>query len=161
MTEPRYDVLAIGNAIVDVIAETTDTFIESEGLTKGGMTLIDADRAQSLYDAMGPAREISGGSAANTLAGLARLGHKTAFIGQVADDQLGDVFAHDIRAGGIDFDIPARPGQPPAAVRHQAEQQARRRAPAAFRADRRGPEGAGRGNDEDRHRPDHLVQLQA
>ncbi len=115
MTEPRYDVLAIGNAIVDVLAETTDIFIESEGLTKGGMTLIDADRARSLYDAMGPAREISGGSAANTLAGLARLGHKTAFIGQVADDQLGDVFAHDIRAGGIDFDIPARPGQPPTA----------------------------------------------
>lgn len=115
MTEPRYDVLAIGNAIVDVLAETTDIFIETEGLTKGGMTLIDADRAQSLYNAMGPAREISGGSAANTLAGLARLGHKTAFIGQVADDQLGDVFAHDIRAGGIHFDIPARPGQPPTA----------------------------------------------
>ena len=115
MTQPRYDVLAIGNAIVDVLAETTNQFIESEGLTKGGMTLIDADRARSLYDAMGPAREISGGSAANTLAGLARLGHKTAFIGQVADDQLGDVFAHDIRAGGIDFDIPARLGQPPTA----------------------------------------------
>ncbi len=115
MTETRYDVLAIGNAIVDVIAETDDAFITAEQLTKGGMTLIDADRAQSLYDAMGPAREISGGSAANTLAGLARLGHKTAFIGQVADDQLGDVFAHDIRAGGIAFDIPARPGQPPTA----------------------------------------------
>jgi sugar/nucleoside kinase (ribokinase family) len=98
MTDIRYDVLAIGNAIVDVLAETTDAFIDSEGLNKGGMTLIDADRAGSLYGAMGPAREISGGSAANTLAGLARLGHKTAFIGQVADDQLGDVFAHDIRA---------------------------------------------------------------
>lgn len=115
MTETRYDVLAIGNAIVDVISETTDSFIASEGLNKGGMTLIDADRAQQLYDAMGPAREISGGSAANTLAGLARLGHKTAFIGQVAEDQLGEVFAHDIRAGGIDFNIPARPGQPPTA----------------------------------------------
>lgn len=115
MTETRYDVLAIGNAIVDVISETTDEFIASEGLNKGGMTLIDADRAQQLYDAMGPAREISGGSAANTLAGLARLGHKTAFIGQVAEDQLGEVFAHDIRSGGIDFDIPARPGQPPTA----------------------------------------------
>ena len=89
MTATRYDVLAIGNAIVDVISETTDAFIISEGLNKGGMTLIDADRAQQLYDAMGPAREISGGSAANTLAGLARLGHKTAFIGQVAEDQLG------------------------------------------------------------------------
>lgn len=115
MTTTRYDVLAIGNAIVDVISETTDAFIISEGLNKGGMTLIDADRAQQLYDAMGPAREISGGSAANTLAGLARLGHKTAFIGQVAEDQLGEVFAHDIRAGGIDFEIPARPGQPPTA----------------------------------------------
>ena len=112
MTELRYDVLAIGNAIVDVIAHTEDAFIQSEGLTKGSMQLIDEDRAGALYNAMGPAREISGGSAANTLAGLARLGHKTAFIGQVADDQLGEVFAHDIRAGGIDFDIPARVGQP-------------------------------------------------
>jgi sugar/nucleoside kinase (ribokinase family) len=76
------------------------------------MQLIDEERATALYDHMGPAREISGGSAANTLAGLARLGHKTAFIGQVASDQLGEVFAHDIRAGGIHFDIPARPGAP-------------------------------------------------
>jgi sugar/nucleoside kinase (ribokinase family) len=105
MTATKYDVLAIGNAIVDVIADADDGFIEAQELTKGGMTLIDAERAQSLYDAMGPGREISGGSAANTLAGLARLGHKTAFIGQVADDQLGEVFAHDIRAGGIDFDV--------------------------------------------------------
>jgi sugar/nucleoside kinase (ribokinase family) len=115
MTSPKYDVLAIGNAIVDVIAETDDGFIDREGLNKGGMTLIDADRARSLYNAMGPAREISGGSAANTLAGLARLGRKSAFIGQVADDQLGEVFAHDIRAGGIDFDVAPRPGQPPTA----------------------------------------------
>lgn len=115
MTQTRYDVLAIGNAIVDVISDADDAFITAQNLNKGGMTLIDADRAQTLYDAMGPGREISGGSAANTLAGLARLGHKTAFIGQVAQDQLGDVFAHDIRAGGIDFDVPARPGQPPTA----------------------------------------------
>ncbi len=115
MTQPRYDVLAIGNAIVDVISDADDAFIAAQNLNKGGMTLIDAERAQSLYDAMGPGREISGGSAANTLAGLARLGHKTAFIGQVAQDQLGDVFAHDIRATGIDFDVPARPGQPPTA----------------------------------------------
>jgi sugar/nucleoside kinase (ribokinase family) len=112
MTETRFDVLAIGNAIVDIIADTDDAFIESEGLTKGSMQLIDEERATALYDHMGPAREISGGSAANTLAGLARLGHKTAFIGQVASDQLGEVFAHDIRAGGIHFDIPARPGAP-------------------------------------------------
>lgn len=115
MTATQYDVLAVGNAIVDVIAGTDDAFIVQESLNKGGMTLIDAERAQSLYAAMGPGREISGGSAANTLAGLARLGKKTAFIGQVADDQLGEVFAHDIRAGGIDFTVPARPGQPPTA----------------------------------------------
>ncbi|MEY3940939.1 MAG: hypothetical protein RLZZ604_1399 [Pseudomonadota bacterium] len=112
MTESRFDVLAIGNAIVDIIANTDDAFIDSEGLTKGSMQLIDEERAQALYAHMGPAREISGGSAANTLAGLARLGHKTAFIGQVANDQLGQVFAHDIRAGGIHFDVPARDGAP-------------------------------------------------
>jgi sugar/nucleoside kinase (ribokinase family) len=115
MTASKYAVLAIGNAIVDVIADANDAFIETQLLNKGGMTLIDAERAQTLYDAMGPGREISGGSAANTLAGLARLGHKTAFIGQVADDQLGEVFAHDIRAGGIDFTVAPRPGQPPTA----------------------------------------------
>ncbi len=113
--QPRYDVLAIGNAIVDVISETTDEFIDLELLTKGGMQLIDADRATQLYDAMGPAREISGGSAANTLAGLSMLGRQCAFIGQVADDQLGAVFAHDIRATGIDFDVPARASEPPTA----------------------------------------------
>ena len=115
MTEARYDVLAIGNAIVDVISETTDEFIELEQLTKGGMQLIDADRATELYNAMGPAREISGGSGANTLAGLSMLGRQCAFIGQVADDQLGQVFAHDIRATGIDFDIPPRGSEPPTA----------------------------------------------
>jgi sugar/nucleoside kinase (ribokinase family) len=115
MTTIQFDVLAIGNAIVDVIADADDAFIVQQALNKGGMTLIDAKRAQTLYDAMGPGREISGGSAANTLAGLARLGHKTAFIGQVADDQLGEVFAHDIRAGGIDFDVAPSPGQPPTA----------------------------------------------
>jgi sugar/nucleoside kinase (ribokinase family) len=115
MTSPKYDVLAIGNAIVDVIAETDDAFIALEGLTKGGMTLVDADQASALYAKMGPGREISGGSAANTLAGLAALERRCAFIGQVADDQLGEVFAHDIRATGIDFTVPARPGQPPTA----------------------------------------------
>jgi sugar/nucleoside kinase (ribokinase family) len=115
MTDARYDVLAIGNAIVDVISETNDEFIDLEQLTKGGMQLIDAARAEQLYDAMGPAREISGGSAANTLAGLSMLGRQCAFIGQVADDQLGQVFAHDIRATGIDFDVPARSKEPPTA----------------------------------------------
>ena len=115
MTDTRYDVLAIGNAIVDVISETNDEFIELEQLTKGGMQLIDAGRAEQLYSAMGPAREISGGSAANTLAGLSMLGRQCAFVGQVADDQLGQVFAHDIRATGIDFDVPARNQEPPTA----------------------------------------------
>jgi sugar/nucleoside kinase (ribokinase family) len=115
MTATKYAVLAIGNAIVDVISDADDAFIETQSLNKGGMTLIDADRAQTLYDAMGPGREISGGSAANTLAGLAKLGHSTSFIGQVANDQLGDVFAHDVRAGGIDFTVAAREGEPPTA----------------------------------------------
>ncbi|MDP3550139.1 MAG: adenosine kinase [Novosphingobium sp.] len=115
MSEPLYDVIAIGNAIVDVMAPCDDEGIEKLGLAKGGMTLVDTARAQELYDAMGPAREISGGSAANTLAGLAALGAKCAFIGQVADDQLGEVFAHDIRAGGIAFDTAARADEPPTA----------------------------------------------
>jgi sugar/nucleoside kinase (ribokinase family) len=115
MSDIRYNVLAIGNAIVDVIAETNDAFLSQEKLTKGGMQLIDAERAQTLYGAMGSAREISGGSAANTLAGLAALGQKCVFIGQVAQDQLGEVFAHDIRAAGIDFDVPAREAEPPTA----------------------------------------------
>jgi sugar/nucleoside kinase (ribokinase family) len=111
----KYDVVAIGNAIVDVLASTTDEFLAAEGLGKGSMQLIDADRATELYARMGPAREISGGSAANTLAGLASLGQKCAFIGQVADDQLGDVFRHDMRSTGIIFDVPALPGPPPTA----------------------------------------------
>ena len=115
MSEPLYDVIAIGNAIVDVMAACNDADIAQLGLAKGGMTLVDTDRAKELYDAMGPAREISGGSAANTLAGLAALGAKCAFIGQVAEDQLGEVFAHDIRAGGIAFDTAARESDPPTA----------------------------------------------
>ncbi len=113
--EPRYDVIAIGNAIVDVMAPCSDELIEALGLARGGMTLVDAEQARALYAAMGPAREISGGSAANTLAGLAALGARCAFVGQVADDQLGEVFAHDIRAGGIDFAVAPRPGEPPTA----------------------------------------------
>ena len=100
---PRYDVIAIGNAIVDVMAPCDDALIEELQLAKGGMSLIDADGARDLYKAMGPAKEISGGSAANTLAGLANLGAQCAFIGQVAKDQLGDVFSHDICAAGIDL----------------------------------------------------------
>jgi sugar/nucleoside kinase (ribokinase family) len=115
MSAPTYDVIAIGNAIVDVMAPCDDATIDRLGMTRGGMMLIDTDQATSLYAEMGSAKEISGGSAANTLAGLAALGAKCAFIGQVADDQLGEVFAHDIRAGGITFNTPARPADPPTA----------------------------------------------
>lgn len=115
MTEPSLDVLAIGNAIVDVIAPCADAFLDEEGLAKGTMALIDTARAEALYARMGPAREVSGGSAANTCAGLAALGSRAAFIGQVADDQLGAVFAHDIRAAGIAYDVPPRAGGPPTA----------------------------------------------
>ncbi len=115
MTQPRYDVIAIGNAIVDVMSPCEDELIEDLGLAKGGMTLVDTERAEELYSAMGPAKEISGGSAANTLAGMSALGAQCAFVGQVAKDQLGDVFSHDIRAVGIDFDTPARDEEPPTA----------------------------------------------
>ncbi|WP_066559171.1 adenosine kinase [Croceicoccus bisphenolivorans] len=115
MTEARFDVLAIGNAIVDVLAPCDDAFLAEERVDKGAMTLIDTARATELYARMGPAREISGGSAANTCAGLAALGSKAAFIGQVANDQLGEVFAHDIRAAGIHFDVAPREGDPPTA----------------------------------------------
>jgi sugar/nucleoside kinase (ribokinase family) len=103
----RFDVVAIGNAIVDVLARADDALIEAEGLTKGSMRLIDADEATRLYAAMGPAIEVSGGSAANTLAGMAALGERCAFIGQVADDQLGHVFTHDLRALGVAYETPA------------------------------------------------------
>jgi len=109
----KLDIVAIGNAIVDVIASADDAFLKAEGLTKGGMQLIDATRAEALYGRMGPGREVSGGSAANTLAGAAALGRSCAFVGQVADDQLGSVFAHDIRAHGVRFDTPPRAGEPP------------------------------------------------
>jgi sugar/nucleoside kinase (ribokinase family) len=104
---PRYDVAGIGNAIVDVLAYTEDSFLEKQELTKGAMILIDEGRADFLYQQMGPATECSGGSAANTLAGLASLGAKTAFIGKVKDDQLGKIFRHDMKAIGVDFHTPA------------------------------------------------------
>lgn len=115
MPQPVLDVVAIGNAIVDVLAPTDDTFLAAEGLLKGGMRLIDAAEANALYGKMGPAREISGGSAANTMAGLASLGHRCGFVGQVAEDQFGKVFTHDIRALGVAFDTPARGDEPPTA----------------------------------------------
>jgi sugar/nucleoside kinase (ribokinase family) len=107
MTETRLDVLCIGNAIVDIIADCDDAFLEREGLTKGMMRLIDADEATRLYDHMGPAREISGGSAGNTAAGVAALGGKAGFIGQIAPDQLGDFYRHDLTSTGVEFITPA------------------------------------------------------
>ena len=103
MTEPRLDVLAIGDAIVDVIATADDDFLVAEGLPKGSMRLIDAEEASRLYAHMPSARETSGGSAANTMAGLAALGARAGFVGQVAADQLGEIFAHDIRALGVEY----------------------------------------------------------
>lgn len=108
MTDRPIDVIAIGNAIVDVIADSTDDFLAAEGLHKGAMRLIDEAEAERLYAAMGPGREASGGSAANTVAGMAALGCRTAFVGQLGDDQLGAIFTHDIRSLGVAFDTAAR-----------------------------------------------------
>lgn len=109
------EVIAIGNAIVDVIAAVDDAELERIGAPKGGMTLIDAGQANAVYNAMGPARESSGGSAANTAAGIASFGGRAAFIGRVRDDQLGQIFGHDIRAVGVDFTTePATQGMPTA-----------------------------------------------
>jgi sugar/nucleoside kinase (ribokinase family) len=108
MTDRLLDVLAIGNAIVDVIADADDAFLTREGMHKGAMRLIDETEATRLYEAMGPGRERSGGSAANTVAGIASLGLKAGFIGQLADDQLGGIFAHDVRSLGVAFETPAR-----------------------------------------------------
>jgi sugar/nucleoside kinase (ribokinase family) len=110
MTTARFDVTAIGNAIVDVLAQSEDALLDTLGLTKGAMQLIDPPTAERLYAAMGPGVEASGGSAANTVAGVAALGGKSAYIGKVADDQLGNVFTHDIRAVGVTFDTPPLKG---------------------------------------------------
>jgi sugar/nucleoside kinase (ribokinase family) len=115
MTTPTLDIVAIGNAIVDIIAPATDSLITELGLTKGGMQLVDSSGADALYGQMGAAVESSGGSAGNTIAGMASLGQRCGFIGQVADDQFGKVFAHDIRALGVAFDTPIRADEPPTA----------------------------------------------
>jgi sugar/nucleoside kinase (ribokinase family) len=107
MTEPRYDVLAIGNAIVDVLASTEDDFLVAEGLAKGTMHLIGPERAETLHRAMKGAVEKSGGSAGNTAAGVASFGGRAAFIGKVADDALGDLYRRDMHESGVDFATPA------------------------------------------------------
>lgn len=103
MSELKFDVAGIGNALVDVIANADDAFLGTQGIQKGGMTLIDAPRADALYGAMGEAIESSGGSCANTIAGLASLGGTGAFFGKVKNDQLGEVFVHDIKTLGVAF----------------------------------------------------------
>jgi adenosine kinase len=106
MVETRFDVLGIGNAIVDVIARTDDDFLVRHEMRKGTMSLIVEEQAEHIYEAMGPAVEISGGSAANTIAGVASFGARAAFVGKVKDDTLGRVYVHDIRAAGVAFDTP-------------------------------------------------------
>jgi sugar/nucleoside kinase (ribokinase family) len=106
MAATRYDVLGIGNAIVDVLARTEDDFLVRQKMRKGTMQLIDEAQAAGIYDAMGPTVEVSGGSAANTIVGAASLGARAAFIGKVKDDEFGRVFAHDIRAAGVAFGTP-------------------------------------------------------
>jgi len=106
VSEATLDVVGIGNAIVDVLAHVDESFLAENGFDKGIMTLIDEDQAQSMYAKMGPAVEASGGSAANTIAGIAALGGKAGFIGRVHNDQLGEVFAHDIRSVGVAYATP-------------------------------------------------------
>lgn len=107
------DIVAIGDAIVDVIATCDDSFLEQHGLPRGGMQLLSAGEADDLYAAMGPARETSGGSAANSMAGAAALGLGAVFVGQVADDQLGEIFSHDMLALGVRFETPPIKAPPP------------------------------------------------
>jgi sugar/nucleoside kinase (ribokinase family) len=106
MTTKKFDVTAIGNAIVDVIAQADDALLAAHSLPKGAMNLIDAAMAEQLYGVMGAGKEASGGSAGNTIAGIAMLGGQTAYIGKVADDQLGQIFTPDIRAAGVTYDTP-------------------------------------------------------
>ena len=107
MAAPRFDVLGIGNAIVDVIARTDDDFLVAQKMQKGGMALINEPRAKAIYAAMGPAIQISGGSAANTIAGIASFGARAAFVGKVKDDEVGRIFRHDITKAGVTFETKA------------------------------------------------------
>ena len=111
----RFDVLTVGNAIVDIISRCEDQFLIDNAITKAAMNLIDADRAELLYSRMGPAVEASGGSAGNTAAGVASFGGKAAYFGKVAEDQLGQIFAHDIRAQGVHYETRAKGTFPPTA----------------------------------------------
>jgi sugar/nucleoside kinase (ribokinase family) len=111
MTAAKYDVLGIGNAIFDVLVQTDEGFLNRHGMTKGGMSLIDQDRAGAIYRDMGPATKMSGGSAANTIVGIASLGARAAYVGKVRDDEVGRLYTHDIRAAGVAFETkPASDG---------------------------------------------------
>lgn len=111
----KFDVLTVGNAIVDILARCDDSFLTENGIIKGAMNLIDAERAELLYSKMGPAVEASGGSAGNTAAGIASLGGKAAYFGKVAEDQLGAIFQHDIRAQGVHYQTKPAGAHPPTA----------------------------------------------
>jgi sugar/nucleoside kinase (ribokinase family) len=104
MTAAKYDVLGIGNAIFDVLVQTDEGFLSRHGMTKGGMSLIDEDRATTIYSDMGPATKMSGGSAANTIVGIASLGARAAYVGKVRDDEVGRLYTHDIRSAGVAFE---------------------------------------------------------
>ena len=113
MSDIRYDVIGIGNAIVDILGRCDDAFLAKHDAPKGNMRLVDAPTIDTLYNEMGPAVEISGGSAANTLVGISSFGGKAAFIGKVAGDEFGKIFAHDIRAAGVEFNSKAVDGKDP------------------------------------------------
>jgi sugar/nucleoside kinase (ribokinase family) len=115
MTAVKHDVVGIGNAIVDIIGRCNDAFLAEHGAAKGHMRLVEADTVKRLYDAMGPAIEMSGGSVANTMVGIAAFGGKAAFIGKVADDEFGRIFSHDIQAAGVTFTTPPASGRAPTA----------------------------------------------
>jgi adenosine kinase len=112
MTSAKYDVLGIGNAIFDVLVQTDEGFLASHGMTKGGMALIDETRAGSIYRDMGPATKMSGGSAANTIVGIANLGARAAYVGKVRDDEVGRLYTHDIRAAEVAFETKAAASGP-------------------------------------------------
>ena len=115
MAQTTLDLVGIGNAVVDMLTHTDDAFLVKNNLAKGAMTLVDADQAHKLYDEMGPAVEVSGGSASNTMAGFASLGGNGAFVGKVRNDQLGGIFSHDIQAAGVRYETPlATSGAPTA-----------------------------------------------
>lgn len=113
MSSPRFDVVGVGNALVDVLAHEDDDFVVRHDLARGAASMVDAETSERVYQAMNPSTEMSGGAAANTVAGVASFGGTAAFVGKVADDQLGEVFAHDLRAAGVHFDTPPATDGPP------------------------------------------------